>query len=168
MITCGGVDVRDLDLDGWRSSVAWVPQHPTLFSGTIAENIALAVPTATDRQLHAAIAAAGLGELITSLPDGMQTMIGETGRRVSAGQRQRIALARAFLQDAPVLVLDEPTAHLDADSAAAIGATIERLARGRTTLLVVHHPSLAERAERIVRIAAGRIVAEPARLELVA
>lgn len=161
-LQCGGVDLRDLDLDEWRSRVAWVPQHPTLFSGTVAENVALAVPDAGEAQLLAATEAAGLGELLASLPQGIHTVIGEAGRRVSAGQRQRIALARAFLQDAPVLVLDEPTAHLDTDSAAAIGDAIERLAAGRTTLLVVHHPSLAERAERIVRIADGRILAQAA------
>lgn len=167
-ILCDGTDLRELDLDAWRSQVAWIPQHPTLFTGTLAENIALAAPQASAAQLQAAVDAVGLRELIASLPDGLETTIGETGRRLSAGQRQRVALARAFLQDAPLLVLDEPTSHLDQGSAAAVGEAIERLARGRTTLLIVHHASLARLAERVVTLAAGRIQPQPPRLELVA
>jgi thiol reductant ABC exporter CydD subunit len=168
VILCGEVCLTDLDLGDWRRQVAWVPQHPTLFTGTVAENIALAVPDASFAELQEAIDAAGLGELIASMPAGVQTVIGEGGRRLSAGQRQRIALARAFLQDAPLVVLDEPTAHLDRDSAAAIGEVIERLASGRTTLLIVHQPALAQRAERIVEIRAGRVLAASASLEVVA
>jgi thiol reductant ABC exporter CydD subunit len=167
-IRCGGDDLRTLDLDGWRAQVAWVPQHPTLFSGTVAENITLAAPHTTAAELEQAIDAAGLREVIESLPSGLQTTIGEAGRRLSAGQRQRIALARAFLKDAPLLVLDEPTAHLDSESAERIGESIERLAAGRTTLLIVHHPSLAQRAERTVHIRAGRILATAPRLEAAA
>lgn len=168
VVRCGGVDVRALDLEEWRARIAWVPQHPTLFTGTVAENVRLGAPVCSEAELWAAIRAAGLDDVLAALPDGLDTVIGEGGRRLSAGQRQRVALARAFLRDAPILVLDEPTAHLDEDSAGAIGDAIERLARGRTTLLIVHHESLARRADRIVRIDRGRIVAEPAALGLAA
>lgn len=168
IILCGGVDLRELDLDAWRARVAWVPQHPTLFTGTVAENVALAAPHASPAEVEAAIDAANLREVIPSLPDGIETVIGEGGRRLSAGQRQRIALARAFLQDAALLILDEPTAHLDRDNAIAVGEAIERLARGRTTLLIVHDQSLAARAERILRIHAGAIRARSATRKLAA
>lgn len=165
-VTVAGCDLRELDLNWWRGQIAWVPQHPTLFTGTVEENVRLGAPAASERDLDAAILAAGLGGTIAALPDGLQTVIGEGGRRLSAGQRQRVALARAFLADAPLLVLDEPTAHLDGRAAAAVGDAIERFARGRTTLVIVHHEALAGRADRVVRIAAGRIVAGgPARLE---
>ncbi len=160
-ILCGGADLRSVDPGAWRAQVAWVPQRPTLFAGTIAENVALAAPSAGPSALRAAIAAAGLQPLIDSLPAGLETVIGEPGRRLSAGQGRRVALARAFLKDAPLLVLDEPTAHLDPDGADAMGEAIEMLARGRTTLLIVHHPSLARRAERIVAIHAGALVPQP-------
>ena len=167
-ILCGGVDLRELGLAAWRAQVAWVPQHPTLFAGTVAENVALAAPHASAAEVRAAIEAANLREVIASLPDGSETRIGEGGRRLSAGQRQRIALARAFLQDVALLILDEPTAHLDRDNAIAVGEAIERLARGRTTLLIVHDQSLAARAERIVRIHAGAILTPSATPELAA
>ncbi|HSO98075.1 MAG TPA: thiol reductant ABC exporter subunit CydD [Solirubrobacteraceae bacterium] len=167
-ILCGGVDLRELDLDAWRARVAWVPQHPTLFTGTVAENVALAAPHASAAEVQAAIEATNLGEVIASLPNGIETRIGEAGRRLSAGQRQRIALARAFLQDAALLIVDEPTAHLDRDNAVAVGEAIECLARGRTTLLIVHDQSLAARAERILRIHAGAIGARATTPELAA
>jgi thiol reductant ABC exporter CydD subunit len=167
-VKCGGIDLREVDLERWRTQVAWVPQHPTLFAGTVAENIALGAPLFSEAQLAAAIDAAGLTDVLAGMPQGLQTVIGEGGRRLSAGQRQRIALARAFWQNAPLLVLDEPTAHLDEAGAALVGEAIERLARGRTVLLIVHHESLARHADRVVRIERGRIVAEPAVLERVA
>ncbi len=158
-LTCGATDIREIDLHQWRTRVAWVPQHPTLFTGTVAENIALGAPSCGDDLIREAIDAAGLPDVITGLPDGLHTVIGDGGRRLSAGQRQRIALARAFLRDAPLLVLDEPSAHLDEDSTAMIAASIERLAPRRTTLLIVHHESFARRADQIVRIGGGKIIA---------
>jgi ATP-binding cassette subfamily C protein CydD len=157
-IRSAGTDLREIDLERWRRNIAWVPQHPTLFSGTLAENIRLGAPAAGDEQLHSALDAAGIGTLIDELPDGLDTIIGDGGRRVSAGQRQRIALARAFLRNAPLLILDEPTAHLDPVTAARLGETIERLARGRTVLLIVHDRALAARADLVMQIADGRIV----------
>jgi thiol reductant ABC exporter CydD subunit len=162
-VSCGGVDLRELDPERWRAQVAWVPQRAQLFAGTVADNIRLSAPHASDEQVWRAAAMAGASELIERLPEGMDTMFGEGAvRRLSAGQTRRIALARAFLrEDASLLVLDEPTAHLDERSAGDMAEAIARLARGRTTLLIVHHPALAARAQRVVHLAGGRIV-EPA------
>jgi thiol reductant ABC exporter CydD subunit len=156
-VTCGETDLRDVDLDSWRRQIAWVPQRPKLFSGTVADNIRLAAPDADEAAVRAAVAAAGATELVAGLPDALDTMVGENARRLSAGQRQRIALARAFLSDAPLLVLDEPTSHLDEASAEAVGEMIERLARGRTTLLIVHHESLARRADTVLEVSGGHV-----------
>lgn len=156
-ITCGGVDLRELDLDDWRSQIAWVPQRPTLFSGTVAQNVALARQGASSTEVRRAIRAAGAEEFVGRLPDGVDTHVGEGARRLSAGQAQRVALARAFLADRPLLLLDEPTAHLDDESTRAIGETVRALAHGRTTLLIVHHPLLTELADRLHVIRAGRL-----------
>jgi thiol reductant ABC exporter CydD subunit len=165
-LLCGNTDLRDVDIERWREQIAWIPQRPVIFAGTVAENIRLAAPDAGDEAVEAAAEAAGATAFIDALPEGLATVIGEGGRRLSAGQRQRIALARAFLRDAPLVILDEPTTHLDADSAEAVGEAIVRLARGRTTLLIVHHESLARRADRIITLDAGEVLAP--RLELVA
>ena len=157
-ICCGASDMRELEVPLWREKVAWVPQHPTLFTGTLADNVRLGAPDASDDQVLAALRAAGAQGLITSLPDGLATVIGESARRISAGQRQRVAVARAFLRDAALLILDEPTAHLDQDTAESVGDAIERLARGRTTLLIVHDEALARRADQIFTIADGQII----------
>jgi thiol reductant ABC exporter CydD subunit len=155
-VSCGGRDLREIAPEAWRAHVAWVPQRTRLFAGTIARNIALAVPGAPRERISAAAHAAGLEELLGELPDGLETRVGEGGRGLSAGQAQRVGLARAFLRDASLVVLDEPTAHLDADTAAAVGAAIVRLAEGRTTLLIAHDARLAAHAERAVRLDGGR------------
>jgi ABC-type transport system involved in cytochrome bd biosynthesis fused ATPase/permease subunit len=160
-VSCGGVDLRELDADAWRARIAWVPQRTRLFAGTIAENIALADPTASHARIAAAATAAGLDELLASLQSGLHTPVGESGRGLSAGQAQRVALARAFLRKASLVVLDEPTAHLDADTAAAVGGAIERLAAGTTTLLIAHDARVAGRAHRILTLADGRVHPQP-------
>jgi thiol reductant ABC exporter CydD subunit len=160
-VTCADVDLRELDLDAWRGQIAWVPQRPTLFSGTIAQNLALCRPAATSAEIRLAARAAGAEQFIRRLPHGFETRVGDGARRLSAGQAQRIALARAFLADRPLLLLDEPTAHLDDDSAHTISETIRRLAHGRTTLLIVHHPLLTELADHLRFIHDGRIGAAP-------
>ena len=158
-IVCGSTELRDIEIERWRAQIAWIPQRPVIFAGSVAENIRLGAPDASEHDVLAAVAAAGATEFIEALPDGLATLVGEGGRRLSAGQRQRIALARAFLRDAGLVILDEPTTHLDTASATAVGEAIARLARGRTTLLIVHDEALARRADRIVTLDAGRVVA---------
>jgi thiol reductant ABC exporter CydD subunit len=157
VIRCGGTDLRDVDPLEWRRHVAWVPQRPRLLAASVAESVRLGDPAAGEERVREALAQAGALGLVGALPEGIDTRIGDGGRRLSAGQAQRIALARAFLRDAPLLVLDEPTAHLDEEGAADVGAAIARLARGRTTLLISHRPALAALADRAVALEGGRL-----------
>ena len=127
----------------------------------MADNIRLGSDRAADGDVRTAAALAGADAFVGELPDGYETVVGDGGRPLSAGQLQRIALARAFLRDAPLVILDEPTANLDPESAELVGAAVERLRKGRTLLLIAHRPELARRADRVVTLASGRIV-EPA------
>ncbi|WP_405811122.1 thiol reductant ABC exporter subunit CydD [Streptomyces sp. NBC_01520] len=151
-VRVGGTDLSDLSAERWREQIAWVPQRPHLFAGTIAENVRLARPDADDDALMAALTEAGAYEFVAGLPDGLRTPLGEDGAGLSAGQRQRIALARAFLADRPLLLLDEPTASLDGETEAGIVDAVRRLAAGRTVLLVVHRPALLPVADRVVTL----------------
>ena len=144
-IEAGGISLAAIPAALWRQHVAWVPQHPHIFGATIAENIALGTPGATAARIAAAARQAGADEFIERLPDGFATRLGDRGLQLSAGQRQRLALARAFLRDAPVLLLDEPTAHLDPFSAAEIQASLATLMAGRTVVQVSHVPVPASR-----------------------
>jgi ATP-binding cassette subfamily C protein CydD len=153
-----GTDIAAFDLAAWRRQIAWVPQHPYLFDGTVASNIALGRPDAPPADIAHAATLAGAAEFIGSLPGEYGTPLGERGARLSAGQRQRIALARAFLQDAPLLLLDEPAAHLDPLTARMIIDTIERLMAGRTVLLITHGPGWLGGAGRTLTLDQGRLV----------
>jgi ATP-binding cassette subfamily C protein CydCD len=149
-VRCAGVDLRAVDPADWRSHLAWLPQRPTIFAGTLEENLRLACPAASDAALQRALAAAEIDAFVAGLPHGLATRVGEGGRPLSAGEAQRVALARAILRDAPLIVADEPTAHLDALNAAAVGDALLAAAEGRTLLLVTHRADLAARAARIV------------------
>lgn len=147
-----GVDARDIPLAQLRAKVAVVSQEPFLLDATVAENVALGRPGASEQDLEAAARAAGALDFIAALPQGWQTPLGEDGLRLSGGQRQRLCIARAFLQDAPVLVLDEPTSALDAASEAAVEAGMRALMEERTVLLISHRASTVARADRVVEL----------------
>ncbi|MFF7648754.1 thiol reductant ABC exporter subunit CydD [Streptomyces sp. NPDC007983] len=151
-VLAGGRDLASLDPESWRRQIAWVPQRPYLFAGTIAENVRLARPDADDAAVRDALRQADALGFVSALPEGAGTRLGEMGAGLSAGQRQRIALARAFLADRPVLLLDEPTANLDGATEAAVVDAVRRLAEGRTVLLVVHRPALLPLADRVIAL----------------
>ncbi|MET8906727.1 thiol reductant ABC exporter subunit CydD [Micromonospora sp. NPDC004551] len=155
--TVDGVDLAGVDLDTWRRELAWVPQRAHLFAGSLADNIRLGAPDTPDSALAGAVTDAALDEVVAALPDGLGTTLGERGHGLSSGQRQRVALARAFLRDAPLVLLDEPTARLDSASEAIVLAATRRLVAGRTALLVAHRPALLEDADRILRVEDGRV-----------
>jgi thiol reductant ABC exporter CydD subunit len=159
-ITVDGTDLADCDTAAWRERIAWVPQHPSLFRGTVADNIRLGARSADMRAVIEAAALVGADEVVASLPDGYDTLVGEGGRSLSAGERRRIAIARAVLRDAPFLILDEPTADLDREHAQRVADAIELHGDGRTVLLIVHRPELVTLADRVVRLRDGRV--EPA------
>ncbi|MBL1096305.1 thiol reductant ABC exporter subunit CydD [Streptomyces coffeae] len=154
-ILLGGQELASFDPESWRRQIAWVPQRPYLFAGTIAENVRLARPDADDAAVRAALRDAGALGFVSALPEGTATRLGELGAGLSAGQRQRIALARAFLADRPVLLLDEPTANLDGETEAAVVEAVRRLAVGRTVLMVVHRPALLPLADRVLSLPGG-------------
>ncbi|WKV73107.1 thiol reductant ABC exporter subunit CydD [Streptomyces sp. PCS3-D2] len=156
-VRIAGVDLAELSPEHWRQRIAWVPQRPHLFAGTVAENVRLARSGARDSEVTAALKDAGAWEFVSALPRGAETLLGEGGAGLSAGQRQRLALARAFLADRPVLLLDEPTAALDGETEAGIVDAVRRLSEGRTVLLVVHRPALLAVADRVVRMTSGSL-----------
>ncbi|WP_434742843.1 thiol reductant ABC exporter subunit CydD [Micromonospora sp. SH-82] len=156
-ITVDGVDLADVDLDAWRRQVAWVPQRAHLFATSLADNIRLGAPDTPDAALAPAVRDAALDDVVAALPDGLATRLGERGHGLSSGQRQRVALARAFLRDAPIVLLDEPTARLDTASEAAVLDATRRLVDGRTAVLVAHRPALLTDADRVLRVVDGRV-----------
>ncbi len=155
-IVVGGVDIADVDPRAWRRRLAWVGQHPHILTASIADNIRLGRADATNEQIRDAARRAEALEFIDALPDGFDTLLGEHGVGLSVGQRQRVAIARAFLRDAPLLLLDEPTAALDAESEAAIVRSLTSLMAGRSVLLTSHRPALFTHADRIVTLRSAR------------
>ena len=163
-----GHDLREYTLDDLRRRVALVAQDTYLFNDTLRANIMLARPGATENALADALERAALTETVTALPDGLDTVVGERGARLSGGQRQRVAIARAFLKNAPVLVLDEATSHLDAVSEMAVRDALDRLARDRTTLVIAHRLSTVRDADAIVVFDEGRVTEVGRHAELLA
>jgi ATP-binding cassette, subfamily C, bacterial CydD len=154
-ITAGGFDLADCRTDIWRSAIAWVPQRPTILRGTVADNIRLGDADALEPRIRDAAVLAGADRFVRALPSGYETIVGDGGRPLSAGERRRIALARAFVRDAPLVILDEPTADLDRRSAEVVAEAVERLRVGRTVLLIAHRPELVQRADRVVALGEG-------------
>lgn len=158
-IRIDGTDLRDMARGEFRKRIALVPQDPVIFAATARENIRFGRPEATDAEVEAAAQAAAAHDFLAALPEGYDTYVGERGVMLSGGQKQRIAIARAILRDAPILLLDEATSALDAESERAVQVAVERLAQGRTTLIVAHRLATVKKADRIVVFEGGRIVA---------
>ena len=167
-VTVGGLDLRDMARADFRGAVALVPQDPVIFAASARDNIRFGRPEADDAEVEAAAKAAAAHDFLAALPQGYDTYVGERGVMLSGGQKQRIAIARAILRDAPVLLLDEATSALDAESERAVQKAVERLAEGRTTIIVAHRLATVKKADRIVVFEAGRIVAEGTHDALVA
>ena len=163
-----GIDVRDLALEELRGAIGIVPQEPTLFSGTVRENIAYARPSAAEAEIVAAARAAHAIEFIERLPQGFDTRVGERGVKLSGGQRQRLAIARVFLKDPAIVILDEATSSLDSESERLVGEAMEELLRGRSTLIIAHRLSTVRRADRVVVLDHGRVVEEGRHADLLA
>jgi len=161
LVHAGGRALADADLDWWRGRVAWASQHPVLVPDTVAANLTLGRPEVGPAAIEEAARLAGADRFVRDLPAGYDTVVGAGGHGLSAGQRQRLGLARALLRDAPLLVLDEPTVHLDPAAADRVATTVEALRGNRTILLITHDPDLAARADRVVRLAAGRVERAP-------
>lgn len=167
-ITIDGNPIHDIPLEEWHRQISWVPQHPYLFNATLRENILLARPDASAEEMESALKKTGLTTFIGSLPDGLETMIGEEGARLSGGEAQRVALARAFLKNAPLLVLDEPTSHTDPELEAALRSSIQELMKGRTTIIIAHRLETIRSAEQILVVSEGKITQCGTHEELIA
>ena len=157
-VQVGGLDVRDVTLQSLRDAVGVVTQDPHMFHATIGENLRHARDGATDGQLWAALDAAQVGDLVRSLPDGLDTVVGERGYRLSGGEKQRIAIARVLLKEPGIVVLDEATAHLDSESELAVQRALATALRGRTSLVIAHRLSTIQDADRILVVDGGRVV----------
>jgi ABC-type multidrug transport system fused ATPase/permease subunit len=165
-VTVDGHDLREVAQQSLRSQLGVVPQEGYLFSGTIRDNIAFGRPDASDADVRAAAAAVGAQEFIERLPDGFDTDVGERGARLSAGQRQLVAFARAACADPRILILDEATSSVDVGTEARIEQGLRRLLAGRTALVIAHRLSTIRRAARIVVLDGGRVVEEGTHEEL--
>jgi ABC-type transport system involved in cytochrome bd biosynthesis fused ATPase/permease subunit len=163
-----GVSERELSIEWIRKQIALVPQDPYLFFGTIRENLRIAKQDASDEEMMAALHSAELGDFVASSPAGLDTMVGDQGLALSGGQAQRLAIARAVLKDAPIVVLDEPTSQIDVETEALLNRALERLCQNKTVLLIAHRLSTIERADRIIVLADGTVFESGTRDELLA
>ena len=167
-VRVGGDDVRELAQESLRAQIGYVTQDAHLFHDTIRANLRYGAPQATDEQLRWALAEAQLADLVDNLPDGLETVVGDSGYRLSGGERQRLAIARLLLKAPSIVVLDEATAHLDSESEAAVHRALERASRGRTSLVIAHRLSTVRRADQILVVEAGQIVERGTHAELLA
>jgi ATP-binding cassette subfamily B protein len=167
-VRLAGVDLRELTLDGLRRRIALVAQDTYLFNDTLEANVRLARPDASQSDIDRALEQAALSEFVSSLPDGLQTRVGERGVQLSGGQRQRIAIARAFLKDSPILILDEATSHLDTLSESHVRSALNALMVDRTTIVIAHRLSTIRAANLIVMLDAGGVIESGTHAELVA
>jgi ATP-binding cassette subfamily B protein len=167
-VLVGGVDVRDASLASLRDTIGVVTQDSHLFHETIAENLRYAQPGATDEQMWAALRGAQVADLVRSLPDGLDTVVGERGYRFSGGEKQRIAIARLLLKQPSIVILDEATAHLDSESEAAVQRALSAALTGRSALVIAHRLSTVREADLILVLDGGRIVERGRHDELVA
>jgi len=167
-ITINGTSIDSFSAEAWLSRIAWVPQHPFLFNASIRENLLLARKNADDAELRDALAHAGLDELLKNMPEGLETIIGEQGARLSGGEAQRLALARAFLRNAPVLVLDEPTSNTDPLLERSLRNAMHRLMEGRTVIIIAHRQETIRNADSIIVLRDGTIAQSGTHEELVA
>jgi ATP-binding cassette subfamily C protein CydCD len=157
-VAMNGIDLRQYKLDDLRQQIALVSQDTYLFNDTLRSNILIAKPDASPEEMTAAIAHAALSDLVEALPDGLEAMVGERGTSLSGGQRQRVAIARAFLKDAPVLILDEATSHLDAVNEQLVRRALDLLQADRTTIVIAHRLSTVRDADLIVVLDGGRLI----------
>ena len=167
-VSIDGVDVRELTFEALSEAVGVVSQETYLFHATVRENLRFAKPDATDAEIEAAARASQIHELIATLPDGYDTVVGERGYRFSGGEKQRIAIARTILRNPPVLVLDEATSSLDTQTERLVQDALERLAEGRTTIAIAHRLSTVRDADQIVVLDGGRIAERGTHEELLA
>ncbi len=167
-IAMNGTDLRDYAVDGLRGRIALVAQDTYLFNESLYDNVLIARPTASEDEVRDAVERAALGDFVAALPDGLQTRVGERGMSLSGGQRQRVAIARAFLKDAPVLILDEATSHLDAVSEGLVRRALEDLMAERTTVIIAHRLSTVRGADNIVVLDEGRLAEQGSHAKLVA
>jgi ATP-binding cassette subfamily B protein len=158
-VRVGGIDVRDLSLQSLEDAVGYVTQDAYMFHDTIRANLHYARPGAGDRELWAALEAAQIRDLIESLPEGLDTVVGDRGYRLSGGERQRLAIARLLLKAPAIVVLDEATAHLDSESEQAVQRALDTALEGRTSLVIAHRLSTVRNADRILVVEDGRVVA---------
>ena len=163
-----GVPEKELSLEWIRKQIALVPQDPFLFYGTIAENLRVAKDDATEQELIEATKAAELYDFIKSTPDGFNTKVGDQGAALSGGQAQRLAIARAFLKNAPIVVLDEPTSQIDVETETLLNRALGRLTKDKTVLLIAHRLSTIEQADRIIVMEGGRVAESGTRSALLA